>query len=273
MRRLVWGLVVVCAAGTSGRAQILDGNRSGVGAPPREDSTPAPMTFAPPTSRSWFPRPRIPGLTLSQQRALAPIASAVIPGSGQAMLGQDRFLGYLALEVVAWWRYTTDARDRTMQVERYKDVAAHVARAQFSTAPRDTAWVYYEQMRDFIASGQYSLSDNGPIQPETDPKTFNGSRWILAQATNAARADQIAEYERTAVRPEFQWSWRNAQFQFDVYRRYTDKGNDANRAAVRDVLVIGANHVLSMVDAFAAMRLQVRAEADGRTSIGAAVRW
>ena len=31
-----------------------------------------------------------------------------------------------------------------------------------------------------------------------------------------------------------------------------------------DLAVIAANHVISMVDAFATMRLQVRAEADGR---------
>jgi hypothetical protein len=86
-------------------------------------------------------------------------------------------------------------------------------------------------------------------------------------------ADALAEYERTAIKPEFRWSWRNAQFQYDIFKRGTSKRNDANVSANTDLLVIGANHVLSMVDAFATMRLQVRAEADGRTSIGASVRW
>jgi hypothetical protein len=268
---LVCLTVVMCAAEANAHAQTIAAVRAGVVAS-RADSAPV-ITVDRPSSFSLFPRPRIPGLTLEQQRVLAPIASAVIPGAGQAMLGQDRFLGYLTVEIVAWWRFATNVRERSAQEERYKEVASRVARAQFAISPRDTQWVYYEQMRDYLESGQFSLSASGPIQPETDPTTFNGSRWLLARATNATLADQLSEYERTAVKPEFRWSWRNAQFQFDVFRRYTDKGNDANRAAVRDVLVIGANHVLSMVDAFTTMRLQVRTEADGRTSLGASIRW
>lgn len=269
--QLVSLAAILCAVGTTGRAQTLDAARAGVVAQ-RADTT-SSLMFESPTPLGMFPRPRIPGLSLNQQRALAPIASAVIPGAGQAMLGQDRFLGYLAVEIVSWWRYSIDVRERAAQVEQYKDVARRVARAQFVASPRDTAWVYYEQMRDYVESGQYSLSTTGPIQPDTTPGTFNASRWALAQATNASRADQLAEYERTAVKPEFRWSWHDANFQFDIFKRTTDKANDANRSAVRDVLVIGANHVLSMVDAFTTMRLQVRAEADGRTSLGASVRW
>lgn len=271
MQRLMWLAALSCGVGISGRAQTIDGGRAAVVASHTGGQS-APMP-APGVLLGGIPPLRIPGLTTSQQRTLAPIASAIIPGSGQAILGQNRFLGYLALEAVAWWRYSTDVRERAGQTERYKDVAGRVARAQFSTSPRDTEWVYYEQMRDYVESGQYSLSATGPIQPETDPTTFNGSRWALAQATNATRAEQIAEYMRTAVKPDFRWSWRNAQLQYDVFRRETDKRNDADRAAVRDVLVIGANHVLSMVDAFTTMRLQVRAEADGRTSIGASIGW
>jgi len=262
MRITVWVLATLSLAG-SALAQGVDAGRAGVA---RSAGGRAPDSVA------WTPL----GLSApvsDRQRALAPIASLVLPGSGQWLLRQDRFLGYVAVEALAWWKYTTDVHERAAQVEQYKDIARRVARAQFSAAPRDTAWVYYEWMRDYLESGQYSLSATGPVSPETDPTTFNGSRWVLAQSSHALYADQLAEYERTAVKPEFRWSWRNAQFQYDVYRRYTDKRNDANRAAVADLLVIGANHVLSMVDAFATMRLQVRAEAGGRTSVGAMIQW
>jgi hypothetical protein len=212
-------------------------------------------------------------LTIDQRRAIAPIASAVVPGVGQGMLGQTRALGYLALEAVAWWRYASAVHERSQQEAVYKDVANRVARAPFSPAPRDSDWTFYEQMRDYIESGPYSVAPSGPVMPETDPSTFNGSRWVLAQATNANRADALAQYERTAVKEEFRWSWRNAQFQYDIFKLGTSKRNDANAAAGNALLVIGANHLISMVDAFATMRLQVRAEADGRTSIGARFQW
>jgi hypothetical protein len=128
-------------------------------------------------------------------------------------------------------------------------------------------------MVDYKESGQYSMSPTGPVRPETNAATFNGSRWLLAQATSPDTAAALAQYERTAVKPQFMWSWSNTGLQWDIFKRYTSKRNDADQAARVDLLVIAANHVLSMVDAFTAMRLQVRAEADGRTSIGAGVRW
>ncbi len=87
-------------------------------------------------------------------------------------------------------------RERSLQVERFKDIARRVARAQFSPAPPDSTWQFYEMMRDYTESGQYSMSATGPVVPETDAKTFNGSRWALAQATNSDPAKALAEYER-----------------------------------------------------------------------------
>src|SRR5262249_34114632 len=152
-------------------------------------------------------------------------------GAGQAMLGQQRVLAYIAVEAVGWWRYAIDVRERGQQEARYKDVARRVARAQFSAAPPDSDWTYYEQMVDYFESGLYSLSPMGPVKPETDPSTSNGSRWLLAQATSPTLAEALAQYERTAVKPQFMWSWTNAKFQYDIFKRYTEKRNDADQAA------------------------------------------
>jgi hypothetical protein len=286
MRSSGWAALAVCIVATSAThpgaasAQGLDGARAGVVAHTHSDSAirVTPNVSAAATSASWRPKLGLPSLTPQQRRTLAPIASAAIPGSGQWLLGQNRALGFLAVEAIAWWRYTTDIHQRTLQEERFKDIARRVARAPFSTSPPDGDWAFYERMRDYLESGQYSMSDTGPVVPETDQSTFNGSRWALAQATNpistpTGYAAALAEYERTAVKPEFQWSWKNNQFQLDIFKRYTEKRNDADRAATRDLLVIGANHIISMVDAFTTMRLQVRSEADGRVSVGSSFHW
>jgi hypothetical protein len=274
MGRMVGYLSLLWFAGaTVCAAQGLDGARAGVSRAATSDSSALSDESEARGARLWLPRPHFPPLSVAEKRNVAPIASAVIPGSGQFLLGQNRAVAFLAVEALMWWRYSADIRDRSAQEERYKDVARRVARAQFAVTPPDSDWTYYEQMRDFKESGQFSLSPAGPVVPETDASTFNGNRWLLALSTSRDSAEALAEYERTAVKPEFRWSWGNAGLQFDIFKRYTDKRNDAARAAVRDLAVIALNHVVSMVDAFATMRLQVRAEADGRTSIGARLSW
>ena len=105
--------------------------------------------------------------------------------------------------------------------------------------------------------------------PETDPSTYNGKDGRRCRASIRRRPKRSSQYEQDAIKPEFRWSWRNHQFEYDIYKRYTDKRNDANRAAVRDLLVVGANHILSMFDAFTTARLQVRTGSDGQTRVGA----
>jgi hypothetical protein len=219
---------------------------------------------------------RAPFAVAPAARPYAPLASALIPGSGQAILGQDRFVVYAAIEIFSWWTYAKDRHEQAQQEAAFKQIASSVARAHFTANPRDTVWTYYEEMRDWLESGYYSKSATGPIEPETDTLTFNGYHWQLALRTHPTREAALAEYEEVAIRPEFQWSWRNAQFQFDVFRRTTDKRNDANRAAVRDLMIIGANHMLSLVDAFASVRLEILPSAVGGRSgaqIRASVPW
>jgi len=204
----------------------------------------------------------------------APIASAILPGSGQFMFRHDRFIAYAAVEVLSWWKYIKDSQEQNRQEALFKELARGAARSHFSTTLPDGGWSYYEQMRDWKESGRYSQTDNGPVVPETNDSTFNGTRWRLAQATHINDpAGALAEYERLAIKPEFRWSWTNAGFQYDIYKRTTENRNDAAHAAVTDLSILAANHVLSMVDAFVSFRLQVQTEANGRTRVGASVPW
>jgi hypothetical protein len=204
----------------------------------------------------------------------APIASAIIPGAGQYMLGHDRFVAYAAVEVLAWWKYLKDSREQGRQEALFKELARGAARSHFSTTLPDGGWSYYEQMRDWLESGRYSQTDSGPVVPETDVNTYNGTRWQLARATHVNDPNgALAEYEQLAIKPEFRWSWRNAGLQYDIFKRTTENRNDAYYAGVADLAVIAANHVLSMVDAFVAFRLQAQPMGNGRTGVGASLRW
>lgn len=265
---VVAGTVLVMVAASSASGQRLDDMRAGVArAPSLVDSARADR----PTPLTGVANPPLPDPS-SHPRWYAPLASAVVPGSGQFLLGNDRFIAYASVELLAWWKYFKDSHDQAIQEAAFKDIARRVARSHFSTTLPDGPWSYYEAMRDFLESGRYSLSDASVI-PENDTTTFNGQKWLLELRTHPDSASALAQYERDAIKPDFQWSWRNAQLQFDLYSRATNLRNEAYLAGVHDLTIIGLNHLLSMVDAFATVRLRLRNEADGRTSVGASIPW
>ncbi len=214
----------------------------------------------------------------------APIASGLVPGAGQAVLHQQRFLAYLALEGFVWLQYFKDERDWREQRAAYQDLAAQVARSPFvSNAPVGN-WAYYEEMEHFLESGVYSVTGSTTnVQPETDETTYNGAMWLLARQNfwpnpsaappvNSTQYQQaLAFYESRAVQPQFRWSWRNAQLEQDLYRWTINKANDAVRRATSDLGIILANHVLSAVDAFATWRLQVSGGAGSDYRVGLTV--
>ena len=65
------------------------------------------------------------------------------------MLGDNRFMGYVAVEALAWWMYAKDisersARESAVQGTRTRSRARRTSRRRFPTAE----WSYYEWMRD-----------------------------------------------------------------------------------------------------------------------------
>src|SRR5690349_1136594 len=81
------------------------------------------------------------------------------------------------------------------------------------------AWEYYEDMRKYLESGAYSQSTAGSLVPESDAATFNGALWRSVLEHNPDRASALAEYAQRAIKPEYRWSWRNAQLEWDQYKR------------------------------------------------------
>ena len=208
----------------------------------------------------------------------APLASAALPGSGQALLSQHRFLPYLALEGFAWLRLLSDAREGRRQRSAYQDIARTVARSPLSPATPTGDWEYYERMEHFVESGAFDLDPGTALEPEPDTTTYNGSVWLLARQTywedpaaspppsSAAYESALGFYQQRAVTPEYRWSWRDAELQQDVFRRTIARSNDAYRRAAQDLAVIIANHVLSTVDAYVTVRLRGRRISTGEAS-------
>ena len=170
--------------------------------------------------------------------------------------------GYLILQQV---RARRDAnRDR----DAYRALAFNVARQPFGGERPRGSWDYYESMEKFLESGAYDRIPGGAIDPETDETTYNGARWRLARETywltpNVAPAVGSPEYQRAlafylsrAVPAAYRWSWRDAQLQQDVYAQTIASANRSVQRAVNYMGLIGANHLVSLIDAYVSVRVR-----------------
>jgi hypothetical protein len=178
----------------------------------------------------------------------------------------------MAIELYSWVQYTRHRRDGARARDSYQALAADVARSIFSATPPPGDFEYYESMEHFLESGAFNLGGGATLRPEADERTFNGFLWLRARETywadpaveppvgSDAFVRAIRYYQERAVPDEFRWSWRNAQLEHDIFRQTISRSNDSYRRSVRDLGIIIGNHILSMVDAFVAVRLRMRAE-------------
>jgi hypothetical protein len=202
------------------------------------------------------------------RRGAAVLASALLPGAGQKLLGSDRWVPYLAIEVWAWLTYRDRLREGTSFRNDYRELASSVARRVGVGPHRDTVFEYYEALSKHEASGSF---DSNPVatgvQPETDPATFNGEVWRLARelyfpsGVQSAPTDSpeytlaLSYYERKAVPPSYAWAWGDSELEQRVFTELVHRTDEAFRASSRALGVILANHVASAVDALIAARL------------------
>ncbi|MEO8194895.1 MAG: hypothetical protein ABI681_13675 [Gemmatimonadales bacterium] len=210
-------------------------------------------------------------------------ASAIVPGSGQAMMGQRRGFVYLALEAAGIGFYIARTQDGIRKRDLYRDISRDFARAPFSPAGPRGSWDYYERMEKYVESGAFDLTPGGAIDPETDAATFNGSVWLLARQTYwrdpgsapppASEEYQAAVrfYQARAVTPEFRWSWTGAPEAFQKYRAAIASSNSAFRSAEQTASLVLANHFLSAVDAYVSVHMRVKRNADGSTWLTASI--
>ncbi len=199
-----------------------------------------------------------------------PLSSAIVPGSGQIRLGQNRFIAYAAVEVWALVGYVTGETAARRERDRYLGLARDVARAFVLGNDQVGNWNYYEAMEKHIESGVFDRTPGtGAFSPETDTATFNGAIWLRARQlsqwadpnvepprTSPEYTAAVTYYAQHAVADAYRWTWRNAQLEWDAYKQSIRRRNDASREAGSYLGILAANHVLSTVDAFITIRLR-----------------
>jgi hypothetical protein len=212
-----------------------------------------------------------------------PFASAAMPGTGQALLGQDRFIAYLAVEGFALLGYLDQRAEQNRQRDRFQSLASNVARALYPGDHPAGNWAYYELLEHWKESGVFNLVPGGTFTPESDPLTYNGASWLLARQTywtdpnvqpdptSAEYRSAIAFYTARAVQPQFRWSWTNAAFEKDVYVQTVERANQAARDARTQMGILIGNHLLSMVDAYVTLR--VHGGLGAPTTFSATIPW
>lgn len=212
----------------------------------------------------------------AERRRWAPVASLILPGAGQALLAQDRFVAYLALEAWSMLEFANQRTESRRQRNRYRALARDVARSLWGPAHRVGTWEYYENMEKYLESGVFDRLPGGEVDPDLDESTFNGFIWLQARTTfwvdpNAAPPAGSAEFRRAmnfyldrAVRPEYRWSWRNAQLEQDLYIRTIRRSNMSGREARAALGIALANHLLAAVDAVITLRVEGLEGGSGR---------
>ena len=212
-----------------------------------------------------------------------PLASAALPGTGQALLGQDRFIAYLAVEGFALLGYLDQHAEQNRERDRFQALASNVARALYPGARPTGPWAYYELMEHWKESGVFNYVPTGTFTPEPDVTTYNGAAWLLARQTywadpnvqpdpaSAEYRNALAFYTARAIQPQYRWSWSNAAFEKDVYVQTVERANQAARDATTQLGILLGNHLLSMVDAYVTLR--VHGGLGAPTTFSATIPW
>lgn len=194
------------------------------------------------------------------------LASAVLPGAGQYLLGRERWIPYVAVEGWSLLRWANrSARGSDLRSD-YRDVAWAVARRVSVGERRDSVFEYYEALSNWDASGAFDADPlSQGIQPERDPTTYNGNIWGLARGLyvpggaeptpgSEAEANALAYYRVHAVPDSYLWAWGASRLEQQAYRALISDSDEAFREATFYLGVILANHVVSAIDALVTAR-------------------
>lgn len=273
MRRLLLAALVLGTGPATLPAQVAGAEP---GAEPRTDR-PGPVRPAGPYTGSLAGVPVVPAPPPLAHNAVDPGAllatpggafgaSLLLPGAGQAALGLRRWIAYGALEVAFWALHLDAASDFRALSDAYRDLAWEAARLPTDPGPRqDGGWSYYETMSHYLSSGVYDREPGtAGVQPETDPATYNGSVWELAQGLflppgagpgSEEYDSALAYYTERAVGTAYLWRWTEP----DDLDRFRSLINDADGEARLRSTALGlvlANHVVAAVDALLVARLR-----------------
>lgn len=232
--------------------------------------------------RTW---PGSPGHSAIPQQAgpLPPgaafVASAILPGAGQFMLDEERWVPFAVLEAWGWITFFTNHGRSRDDAGRYRDLAWEVARRVSVGERRDTVFEYYETLSHWSTSGAFDADPEAPgIQPEPDGQTYNGDVWRLARSLlipgggnappgSPAHERALAYYMEHAIPAGYAWAWGPFGLEQERFRELIRSSDEAARAATLRLGMILANHMVSAVDALILARLREAVGADGGPAV------
>ena len=204
--------------------------------------------------------------------------SLLLPGAGQLVRGQRRWVAYAAAEAVAWYVHL-DTRGRGLDLrDAYRALAWEVPRGRTGPPVVDD-FEYYERMGTWTRSGAWDVDDASPgVQPETDPETYNGAVWTRAEeiflgAGGAEPGDPawsraLEYYRERAYPPELLWDWSGTGAARERFTNLIRESDDELGDATMMLGLIALNHLVSAADAFVSGRL--RETTGGRVDAGLA---
>ena len=217
---------------------------------------------------------------------IATIASLVLPGSGQLLLGHQRWVLFAGIELTGWLIHLDQHRYGHQLRNQYFDLAWMVARNGSPQPRREGDWEYFERLGTWLRSGSYdSDASKSGVQPESDPESFNGATWALARdlflTPGAVEGDPsydkaLAFYRKRAYPVELAWDWTDKETSQVQYRALIKTSDEALRTATVVLGAVVANHLLSAVDAFVSSHAPAPVSASaGLRSLpgGTAVTW
>ena len=223
--------------------------------------------------------------TRSGSKKLSPrvrlLLGALVPGLPQFLDGRPRAWAYFAVEGFSVGALLALNSRGNTYLNRYK-ILAVAARNNFvypglRNNPTEDVDLraegygeYYEDLLKWSSSGDYDNDPNQPgVQPETDPRTYNGHQWDIAKINNytgssgglpvpanQAEADAAMQsYLQRVYLMELNWDWTGLDAENEEYHHLFDVSERAYRNRNNFVAVLLANHLVSVIDVLITERL------------------
>jgi hypothetical protein len=274
---LVWALVIASFAEAFGYS--LDRERGSVFGPQRVERTPLVSFVSAEKGTKIFAENETFALSEDSRSssinpALRVVLGFLVPGLPQYLDGQWRSYGYFAVEGASIASLIVLNSQGNSRRERYLRLA-WIVRSNYVypglrnnpeeiTVPSLPGFnEYYEDLTKWPSSGDF---DDDPslegVQPESDPRTFNGHKWEIAKINNYSgtngglavpenpqeEINALEAYKQTIYPSEYSWDWTGLEREKQRYHELFDKSEDALRRRSTFVTILLANHLVSGLD-------------------------
>ena len=273
----VWALAVVSLADAFGYSP--DRERGSVSGPQRVERAPLVSFVSAEKGTEIFAENETFALSedsrsSSTNPALQVVLGFLVPGLPQYLDGQWRSYGYFAVEGASIASLIVLNSQGDLRRERYLRLG-WIVRSNYVypglrnnpeeiTVPSLPGYnEYYEDFTKWPSSGDF---DDDPslegVQPESDPRTYNGHKWEIAKINNYSgtnggiavpenpqeEINALEAYKQMVYPIEYNWDWTGLEQEKQRYHELFEKSEDALRRRSTFVTILLANHLVSGLD-------------------------